>query len=262
MDQAESPVLLAIEQTVATVTLNRPRVLNAIDPHMARSLADAIERIARDGTARALLLRGEGRAFCAGGDVACFAVEDPAATVEAIIDPFHAALRALDALKLPTLAAVQGPVAGAGFSLAMACDLCIAADDAIFTMAYSRIGASPDGSATYRLPRLVGERKALELAMLAEPAHAPEALTLGLVNRVVPAASLQSEAISLARRLAQGPTAAYARIKHLISSSLGKDLSAQLDLEREAFLAGTRTADFREGAQAFLAKRPPQFEGR
>ncbi|RXT56525.1 enoyl-CoA hydratase [Bosea sp. Tri-44] len=262
MEQAESPVLLTIEQAVATVTLNRPRVLNAIDPHMARSLADAIERIAHDGTARVLLLRGEGRAFCAGGDVARFAGEDPVAAVEAIIDPFHSALRALDALKLPTLAAVQGPVAGAGFSLATAYDLCIAADDAVFTMAYSRIGASPDGSATYRLPRLVGERKALELAFLAESVDAAQALALGLVNRVVPAASLQSEAMSLARRLAQGPTAAYARIKHLVGRSLVNDLSAQLDLEREAFLAGTRTADFREGAQAFLAKRPPQFEGR
>ncbi|CAN7456505.1 enoyl-CoA hydratase/isomerase family protein [Bosea sp. LjRoot237] len=262
MDQAESPVLLAIEQAVATVTLNRPRVLNAIDPHMARSLADAMERIARDGTARVLLLRGEGRAFCAGGDVARFVEGDPAAAIEAIIDPLHHALRTLDALKLPTLAAVQGPIAGAGFSLAMACNLCIAADDAVFTMAYSRIGASPDGSATYRLPRLVGERKALELTMLAEPLRAAEALALGLVNRVVPAAELADEAMSLARRLAQGPTAAYARIKHLIGRSLGNDLSAQLDLEREAFLAGARTADFREGAQAFLAKRPPQFEGR
>lgn len=262
MDQAGNPVLLEIEQAVAVVTLNRPRVLNAIDAQMAQALADAMELIAQDGTARVLLLRGEGRAFCAGGDVARFAGEDLAAAVEAIIDPFHSALRALDALKLPTLAAVQGPVAGAGFSLAMACDLCIAADDAVFNMAYSRIGTSPDGSATYRLPRLVGTRKALELALLAEPVSVAEAQALGLVNRVVPAASLQSEATALAHRLAQGPTAAYARIKHLVGRSLGNDLPAQLDLEREAFLAGTRTADFREGAQAFLAKRQPQFEGR
>lgn len=262
MDQAESPVLLAIEHSVAIVTLNRPRVLNAIDPQMARSLADAIERIARDGTARVLLLRGEGRAFCAGGDVARFFDGDPAAAIEAIIDPVHAALRALDTLKLPTLAAVQGPVAGAGFSLSMACDLCIAADDAVFTLAFARIGISPDSSSTYRLPRIVGTRKALELAMLAEPVRAPEAQALGLVNRVVPTADLASEALALARRLALGPTAAYACIKHLIGHSLGNDLSAQLDLEREAFLAGARTADFREGAQAFLAKRPPQFEGR
>ena len=171
-------------------------------------------------------------------------------------------VRALDALKLPTLAAVQGPVAGAGFSLSMACDLCIAADDAVFTLAFARIGISPDSSSTYRLPRIVGTRKALELAMLAEPVRAPEAQALGLVNRVVPAADLASEALALARRLALGPTAAYARIKHLIGHSLGNDLSAQLELEREAFLAGARTADFREGAHAFLAKRPPQFEGR
>lgn len=262
MDQAGSPVLLAIEHAVAVVTLNHPRVLNAIDAQMAHSLANAVARVEQDGAVRALLLRGEGRAFCAGGDVARFTGEDPTAAVEAIIDPFHAALRALNALKLPTLAAVQGPVAGAGFSLAMACDLCIAADDAVFTMAYSRIGASPDGSATYRLPRLVGERKALELALLAEPVGVAEALTLGLANRVVPAADLADEAMSLARRLAHGPTAAYARIKHLVGRSLGNDLSTQLDLEREAFLAGTRTADFREGAHAFLAKRTPQFEGR
>lgn len=262
MDQAGSPVLLAIEQSVAVITLNRPRVLNAIDAQTARSLADAIARVEQDGTARALLLRGEGRAFCAGGDVARFLEGDPTAAIEAIIDPLHEALRALDALKLPTLAVVQGAAAGAGFSLSMACDLCIAADDAVFTLAFARIGISPDSSSTYRLPRLVGTRKALELAMLAEPVRAPEALALGLVNRVVPAADLASEALAMARRLAQGPTAAYARIKHLVGRSLGNDLPAQLELEREAFLAGTRTADFREGAQAFLAKRPPQFEGR
>jgi len=262
MDQAGSPVLLAIEQSVAVITLNRPRVLNAIDAQTARSLADAIARVEQDGTARALLLRGEGRAFCAGGDVARFLEGDPTAAIEAIIDPLHEALRALDALKLPTLAVVQGAAAGAGFSLSMACDLCIAADDAVFSLAFARIGISPDSSSTYRLPRLVGTRKALELAMLAEPVRAPEALALGLVNRVVPAADLASEAMAMARRLAQGPTAAYARIKHLVGCSLGTDLSTQLDLEREAFLAGTRTADFREGAQAFLAKRPPQFEGR
>ncbi len=262
MDQAGSPVLLAIEHAVAIVTLNRPRVLNAIDAQMAQALADVVARVERDGTARALLLRGEGRAFCAGGDVARFLEGDPTVAIEAIIDPLHAALRTLDALKLPTLAAVQGPAAGAGFSLAMACDLCIVADDAVFNLAFARIGISPDSSSTYRLPRLVGERKALELAMLAEPVRAPEALALGLVNRVVPAADLASEAMALARRLAQGPTAAYARIKHLVGRSLGNDLPAQLDLEREAFLAGTRTADFKEGVQAFLTKRPPHFEGR
>jgi len=262
MEQADRPVLLTIANAVATVTLNRPHVLNAIDSQMAEQLCDAVDHVARDGTVRALLLRGEGRAFCAGGDVARFAGDDLAEAIAAIIDPLHAALRGFAALSIPTVAAVQGPVAGAGFSLALACDLCIAADDAVFTMAYARIGASPDGSATFRLPRLVGERKALELAMLAEPIAATEALALGLVNRVVPAADLSDSAAALARRLAQGPSCAYARIKQLIGGSLDSDLSTQLDRERDAFLTGAATADFREGVQAFLGRRPPRFEGR
>lgn len=262
MGEGRDPVLLEVEQAVAVITLNRPGVLNAIDAETARAFADAVDRVACAPLARVLLLRGEGRAFCAGGDVARFVEGDPALAIEAIIDPLHHALRVLDQLAMPSVVAVQGPVAGAGFSLAMACDLCLAAEDAVFTMAYARIGASPDGSATYRLPRLVGERKARELALLAEPVIAAEALALGLVNRVVPAVSLQDEAMSLARRLAEGPTAAYARTRELISASLNSDLSTQLDLERAAFLAGSRTADFAEGASAFLAKRPARFEGR
>lgn len=262
MNQAGTPVLLAIEGGVATLTLNRPDVLNAIDAGMAQALDEALARVAGDDRVRAVLLRGAGRAFCAGGDVRRFLDGDPVAAIESILDPLHAALRRLDALAVPTLAVVHGAAAGAGFSLALACDLAIASDDAAFTLSFARIGASPDSASTYRLPRLVGPRKALELAMLAEPVRAPEALALGLVNRVVPAAALEAEALALARRLAAGPTAAYGRIRHLIGRSLGNDLSAQLDLEREAFLAGVRTADFSEGARAFLAKRPARFEGR
>lgn len=261
MNQAGAPVLLAMEGAVAVITLNRPHVLNAIDAETARAFGEALARIGDDRAVRAVLLRGEGRAFCAGGDVSRFLQGDPAAAIEAIIDPLHAALRRLDALTVPTVAAVQGAAAGAGFSLAMACDLAIASEDAAFTLAFARIGASPDSASTYRLPRLVGPRKALELAMLAEPVRAPEALALGLVNRVMPAASLQAEAMALAQRLASGPTLAYGRIKQLIGCSLGNDLPAQLELERAAFLAGVRTADFQEGASAFLEKRPPQFQG-
>lgn len=262
MSQAEKPVTLTIEHAVAIVTLNRPRVLNAIDSGTATAFSAAIGQVAAENSLRALLLCGKGRSFCAGGDVARFVSGDVEAAIAAIIDPLHEGLRALDRLEIPTVVAVQGSVAGAGFSLALSCDLCLAAEDAVFNLAYARIGASPDGSATYRLPRLVGERKALELAMLADPVPAAEALRLGLVNRVVPAASLQDEALALTRRLAEGPTRTYARIKALIGASLANDLGEQLDRERAAFLVGARTADFAEGAAAFLAKRPARFEGR
>jgi 2-(1,2-epoxy-1,2-dihydrophenyl)acetyl-CoA isomerase len=262
LNEADAPVLLAVEAGVATVTLNRPHVLNALDAAMAQAFADAVGRIAADGSVRALLLRGAGRSFCAGGDVARFVEGDVEAAIAAIIDSLHAGLRTLDRLSIPSVVAVQGAAAGAGFSLAMACDLCIAADDAVFNMAYPKIGASPDGSATYRLPRLVGARKALELALLSETVPAAEAQSLGLVNRLVPAASLGDEAYALARKLADGPTQAYGRIKSLLAASLSSDLSQQLDAERAAFLDGSRTADFMEGAAAFLAKRRPRFEGR
>lgn len=259
MEQAERPVLLTIERAVAVVTLNRPRFLNAIDADMARALRGAIDTIRADGRARAMLLKAEGRAFCAGGDVSRFAGDDPAAAAEAIIDPLHEALRAMDSLPLPSVAAVQGFAAGAGFSLALACDLVVAADDASFSMAFARIGASPDSSSTYRLPRLVGTRKALELTLLGDPVSSAEALRLGLVNDVVPSAMLQTAARELAERLAQGPTDAYHQTKTLIAQSLSNDLATQLDREREAFVQCACGTDFAEGVAAFLAKRSPQF---
>lgn len=262
MSHAEDSVSLSIESAVAVVTLNRPRVLNAIDANAAAAFAAVMDRLASEPAVRALLLVGEGRSFCAGGDVARFAGSDPASAIDAIIDPLHRGLRTLDRLGIPSVAAVQGAAAGAGFSLAIACDFCIAAENAVFTLAYPRLGASPDGSATYHLPRLVGRRKALELAILSKPLPAAEALALGLVNRVVPTAALREEAQGLALRLAAGPTAAYARIKDLIGSSLANDLGSQLDRERAAFLAGVNTADFAEGVAALLAKRAPRFTGR
>lgn len=256
------PVLLAISGGVATLTLNRPAVLNAFDAAMARAFLERVEALAGRGDIRAILIKGEGRGFCAGGDVSQFqAGGDARAAVEAIIQPLHAGLALLASLPAPTLACLHGPVAGAGFSLALACDLAIAADTAKFTMAYARIGATPDGSGTFHLPRLVGMKKAKELALLGEAITASEARELGLVNRVVPADALADETQALASRLAQGPTQAYARIKRLLEASQGASLAEQLEAERQAFLASTQTADFREGVEAFLAKRPARFTG-
>jgi 2-(1,2-epoxy-1,2-dihydrophenyl)acetyl-CoA isomerase len=255
----ERTVLLTCADGAAIVTLNRPRQLNALNADMAVALRDAFARIAEDRAVRAVTIRGEGRAFCSGGDVSAFAGGDPRHAIEAIIDPFHDAMRRLESLSVPTLAVVQGAAAGAGLSLAMACDLCVAAQDARFTLAYSKIGASPDGSSTWRLIRHLGHRKAMEIALLADTFDAAEAQRLGLVNRCVASASLDEEAEALLRRLVEGPTDAFARTKRLIRAAGGNDLSTQLDLEREAFLAGCRGAEFQEGVAAFLKKRPAQF---
>lgn len=256
------PVLLDIAGGIATVTLNRPAVLNAFDSVMAQAFLESIEAIAARDDVRAILLKGAGRGFCAGGDVSQFTRGDAEAAVDAIIQPLHAGLRRLDALPQPSVACLHGPVAGAGFSLALACDLAIASEDAKFTLAYARIGATPDGSGTYHLARAVGMKKAREIALLAETIDAGEALRLGLVNRVVPTASVEAEALALAQRLAGGPTQAYGRIKALLDASGTATLAAQLEAERQAFKASTGTQDFREGVAAFIEKRKPRFEGR
>ncbi|RJF81203.1 enoyl-CoA hydratase [Azospirillum cavernae] len=267
MNDADAPVLLSREGDVAWIRLNRPAVLNALDERMAAALRDACQAVADaqgEGGARCLVLAGNGRGFMAGGDVARFH-DDPAAApavATAIIDLLHEALRILDRLDMPVLASVHGPVAGAGMSLACAADLCVAADDALFTTAYARLGTTPDGSGTHSLPRLVGTRRALELALLCDRVDAAEALRLGLVNRVVPAAALVDETRALAERLAAGPTRAYAGIRHLMRQSWTASLDEQLDAERASFRACAATGDFREGVSAFLAKRKPTFQGR
>ena len=262
MTDPSSSILLAVDSGVAVLTLNRPDVLNAFDAAMAETFLARIEEIAARRDVRAILLKGAGRGFCAGGDVSQFtAGGDPEAAIEAIIRPLHAGLKRLDELPQPAIACLHGAVAGAGFSLALACDLAIAAENAKFTLAYARIGATPDGSGTYHLPRIVGMKKAKELALLAETIDAGEALRLGLINRTVPAEILDAEGMALARRLAAGPTQAYGRIKALLGASLSNTLSAQLDAERDAFHASTRTADFSEGVSAFLEKRPTRFTG-
>lgn len=264
---ADAPVQRIDDGAVSWIRLNRPAVLNALDEGMASAFRDAcaaVNRRAERGEARVLVISGNGRGFMAGGDLARLSADPAAAPAVAgtLIDALHDGLRILDRIDIPVIAAVHGPVAGAGMSLACAADLCIAADSAVFTMAYARIGTTPDGSATHTLPRLVGLRKALELAMLSDSVGADEALRLGLVNRVVPEADLIGAAEALARRLAAGPTVAYAGIRRLMRQSFTTPLDRQLDAERAHFVAAAATEDFREGVAAFLAKRPPAFQGR
>jgi 2-(1,2-epoxy-1,2-dihydrophenyl)acetyl-CoA isomerase len=256
------PVLLEREGGLAFLTFNRPQQLNAIDVAMATQLRDHARALAADETLRCVVLRGRGRAFMAGGDRAVFNAAPTTETAHSIIVPLHEGLRLLTTLPVPVIGSLQGAVAGGGFSVALVPDIAIAADDLAMTLAYASIGASLDGSSSYFLPRLLGLRKAMELAFLSPKLDAAEALRLGLVNRVVPLASLEAETLALAERLAAGPTHAYARCKRLLRQSFDNDLSAQLEAELQAFARGTETHDFREGIAAFLAKRKPAFTGR
>ena len=213
-------VLYSVADGVATILLNRPQVMNALDARMIVQLREAAERAEHDTQARAVVIRGAGPAFLAGGDVAMFhanLTKMPALVREGAPE-LHRAILALRRASKPVLASVHGAVAGAGVSVMAAADLAIAADGTKFTMAYSRLGTSPDGGATYSLPRLVGMRKALELILLSDAIEAREALRLGLVNWVVGAEQLAAETESIARRLAQGATAAFAEIKKLLPS--------------------------------------------
>ncbi|MDH3288915.1 MAG: enoyl-CoA hydratase-related protein [Betaproteobacteria bacterium] len=256
-------VLYSVTEGVATITLNRPEVMNALDATMITALRYACEQAADDRAARAVVLQGAGTAFLAGGDIAMFHANLrrlPALVREGGSELRHAIL-ALQRAPKPVLASVHGAVAGAGVSLMAAADLAIAAEGTRFTLAYSKIGASPDGGATYFLPRLVGYRKALELMLLAEVFDAQAALAVGLVNWITSPEALLAETERLAQRVAQGPTVAFSETKRLAQQGLDVTLAAQLEEEIEAFARCAGTGDFAEGVSAFVQKRKPQFKG-
>jgi len=260
-------VLLDLDGAVATLTLNRPQALNALDLAMTDALRATTERVEGDPAIRAVVLRGAGNHFMAGGDIKWFntMLDIPAgerrARFERLISDVHGSILRLRRMGKPVIASVHGAVAGFGLSLMNACDLAIAADDAYFTLAYCHIATSPDGGATYALPRLVGLKQAMEIALLGDRFDARRALELGLVNRVVPAPELVVETRALAERLAAGPTAAYAKTKQLINESLNRTLPEQLLAEQDNFAASALTADFAEGVRAFVGKRKPRFTG-
>ncbi len=263
MSDAEQTVLLKSDGAIARIVFNRPKVLNALSVAAADAFFAACQTVAADSAVRVVVISGEGRAFMAGGDVSAFGgpVEEGRARIRTIMDPLHDGLELLAGLAAPVIASLQGPVAGAGASIAFATDLAIAADNVVFNLAYSKLGTSPDGSATFSLPRLVGLRKAMEIALLSDNIDVTEALRLGLVNKIVPAADLVAETDTLAKRLADGPTFAYGQTKALLRGSLGRSLHDQMIAEGDAFRACMGTADFAEGVGAFLGKRAATFKG-
>jgi len=264
----EAAVLVAREGAVATITLNRPQALNALNRDLTLALREAVSSLEEDEGIRCVVLRG-GEHFMAGGDLKWFKLltegKSPAENrvqFEGFIHEAHAVILALRRMPKPVVAAVRGAVAGFGMSLMMASDLVVASDNAYFTLAYTLIGVSPDGGSTFALPRIVGQKKAMEIALLGERFDAGAAERLGLVNRVVPKEKLEEETTKLATRLAEGPTAVYARTKALLNRSLEASLESQLQREAEAFAQSASEPDFREGLAAFIDKRKPRFTGR
>jgi 2-(1,2-epoxy-1,2-dihydrophenyl)acetyl-CoA isomerase len=261
-------VLSEVEDGIGTITLNRPEALNALSPEMTDGLIDATGRFERDERVRCVVIRGAGEHFMAGGDIKGFhksLTEDRAghvARLEMRVVKAHQTIYHLRRMAKPVLASVQGAAAGFGLSLILACDLAIAAEDSYFTLAYRHIGLSADGGATYFLPRLVGERRALEIALLGERFTAARAKEIGILNWVVPRAGLAQETASLARRLADGPTVALGRAKQLIRASLDNSWDEQSHREAEGLAAAAATEDHLEGVAAFVAKRKPVFKGR
>lgn len=258
-----SQIAVSSSDGVATVRLNDPDSMNALSVPIAAELERVIAGLSEDRTIRALILTGTGRAFCAGGDVQSFYDnrDNPAEVMQAVLDGLHGAVGRLIDAPFPTLAAINGVVAGAGMGIALATDLAVAAESAMFTMAYTGIGVSPDGSSTFFLPRLVGTRVAMEMILTNRRVSSAEALSLGIVNSVVPDSELKETSKALAAKLASGPTLAYVRARKLIRSSLGADPFTQMNAEAAGILAAGETRDFYEGISAFIEKRPPTFTG-
>jgi 2-(1,2-epoxy-1,2-dihydrophenyl)acetyl-CoA isomerase len=252
-----------VDSGVATITLNRPEALNAMSPAMAKELHEVALQIDANNSVRAVILTGTGKAFCAGGDLGAFvaAGEQARTLILQMTGDLHLALSRLSRNRAPVIAALNGTAAGAGFSLAMAADLAIAEEQAVFTMAYTNAGLSPDGSSTYFMPRKIGDRRTRELMLTNRVLTAPEALDWGVVNQVVESGGALAAARVMAAGMAQGPTEAYAQVKRLLDSSFSQSLETQMELEARAIADQVASVDGQEGMLAFVEKRKPQFRG-
>lgn len=258
---AAASLIVERSGSIARLRFNRPRVLNAIDTSMASAFLDACRAISADESVRVVTLSGEGRAFMAGGDLALFR-SDPLSIPERLIQPMHEGLILLTQHPATVIASVHGVAAGAGLSLAAACDLAIAAEGTQFTLAYSSVGVSSDMGASWSLPRILGLRRALQMALAGETVGAEEALRLGLVNYVVPLSDLGNETDELAARIAAAPPLALGAMKRLMRDSRGRDLALQLDAERDSFRRCCGSEDFKEAVSAFFEKRRGSYQGR
>ncbi len=265
MADDDQVVLVRDEGGVRTITLNRPDVLNAFNGDLLTALAQAVREADTDQAVRCLLVTGAGRAFCSGQDLAEYAgrldSDEPIDLEQRLRDQYNPIIAGIRAMEKPVVASVNGVAAGAGCSLALACDLRIAAESASFIEAFVKVGLVPDCGSTFMLPRLVGMSRAMELAFTGRRVKAAEALRLGLVNQVVPDEELPAEAMRLGQQLAGLPTRAIGLTKRMMNAAWTADLPAQLELEAKLQTPATQTDDHREGVRAFLEKRRPSFKG-
>ena len=253
-------ILHTVDGDVATITLNRPDVMNGLNAQMRLEITHAINHAPQE--ARVVVLTGAGRGFCSGqdlGDRGSAADVDLERTLREEYEPM---LRAIYDCPIPTIAAVNGPAAGAGANLALAADVVIAARSAVFIQAFARIGLIPDAGGTYWLPRQGGFSRAMGAALFAEPVTAEQAAAWGMIWEAVPDADFAAVVQSRAAALATGPTVSYRLIKQALRASFANDLDAQLELEAALQGEAGKTRDFREGVMAFLEKRAPDYEGR
>jgi 2-(1,2-epoxy-1,2-dihydrophenyl)acetyl-CoA isomerase len=256
-------LLYEVSDGVATVTINRPEAANAMDPQMALELAEVGIRCDDDPAVRAVLITGAGRMFCAGGDLGAFAGAGAGrkSLLKKMAGDLHMGLSRLARGNAPVIAAVNGTAAGAGMSLVMACDLAVAAESAVFTMAYTRAGLVPDGSSTFFMPRKIGDRRTRELMLTNKVLNAAEAQEWGIVNEVAPDDEMLARAQTIAWELASGPTLAYGAVKTLLNGSFEQTLESQMELEARAIAELSVSADGDEGISAFVEKRKPEFKG-
>ncbi len=258
---------VSIRNGIATLTMNRPEARNALSMEMRTQLCEALHDVEIDKSVRCVVLTGAGDHFMAGGDVKGMG-ESIKKQPEEIrkefllrIHDLHPIMFAMRRMPKPIIASCRGAAAGAGVSMALACDLVIAAEDAFFTLAYCKIGTSPDGSSSFHLPRAVGIKKAMEIALLGDRFDAQAAKDMGMINFVVDGSELDAETDKLARRLANGPTHVYGNTKALFYRSLENEFESQLQAEAEYFSDCASRADFKEGVTAFIEKRQPVFTG-
>ena len=253
-------VKLAREGAVAFIEFQRPERHNALDVETARAFLDRCREVERDAGVRAVVLAGQGASFGVGGDLAELQAGGPRAARD-IIAPLHEAVALLAGMDAPVIAKLRGIVAGGSMSLALGCDLAIASDGARFNFAYTNIGTTADVGGSWHLPRIVGLRRAMQIALLNDPIDAHQALALGLVNKVVPDEDLDADVAALASTLASGPTQAFGRMKRLLRQSGNHGLRDHLALELETFVDSAGTSDFAEAVDARLGKRAPRFAG-